>query len=103
MAYEFRGELFDDMAYFDAVNELFDCETTPLRPYEEDQAYEDDDEDGCRFLYSYFPYATPPLLDGNEAAAQPAEGAAGAKEAAKACAGKAEAEEEAEMSAFVQE
>ena len=130
MAYEFRGDLFDDMAYFDAVNERFDCATTPLRPYEEDQAehsalysalhsvlhsalhsvvsiprcgrtrrtrpaslcdqpatpcgrpatlcdqpatlcgrpvytyayvcqaYDDDDEGGCRFLYSYFPYPT---------------------------------------------
>ena len=91
MAYEFRGDLFDDMAYFDAVNEIFDCETTPLRPYEEDQAYEDDDEGGCRFLYSYFPYPTPPLLDGTEAAARPVEGAAGAKEAVKEAGAVAEA------------
>ena len=106
MAYEFRGDLFDDMAYFDAVNEIFDCETTPLRPYEEEQAYEDDDEGGCRFLYSYFPYPTPSLLDGTKAAARPAEGAAGAKEAAKEAAEEAveeragaEAEERAEAEA----
>jgi hypothetical protein len=24
-AYEYRGELFDDMEYFDAVNDLFEC------------------------------------------------------------------------------
>ena len=31
LAYEFRGELFDDLAYFDAANALFECEAIPLQ------------------------------------------------------------------------
>ena len=37
LAYEFRGELFDDLAYFDAANALFECEAIPLLPYEGEQ------------------------------------------------------------------
>ena len=52
-AYEFRGELFDDMAYFDAVNALFDCETISLRPFEGDLAEDDGEE--SRYMYRYTP------------------------------------------------
>ena len=53
LAYEFRGELFDDLVYFDAANALFECEAIPLQPYEGEQAYDEDDEGGSRFLYMY--------------------------------------------------
>ncbi|KAL3914270.1 MAG: hypothetical protein SGPRY_007682 [Prymnesium sp.] len=52
-AYEFRGELFDDLAYFDAANALFECEPISLRPYERELA--DDEEEDVRFLYRYTP------------------------------------------------
>lgn len=51
-AYEFRGELFDDMAYFDAVNALFECEVISLRTFEGDIA---DDDEETRYLYKYTP------------------------------------------------
>ena len=31
LAYEFRGELFDDLAYFEAANARFECEAIPLQ------------------------------------------------------------------------
>ncbi|KAL1524490.1 hypothetical protein AB1Y20_019384 [Prymnesium parvum] len=52
-AYEYRGELFDDIAYFDAVNALFNCEAMPLRHYEGDLA--EDDEEESRYVYWYKP------------------------------------------------
>lgn len=52
MAYEFRGELFDDLEFFDAANELFECETVPLTPWEASQSYADE-EDDVRYLYIY--------------------------------------------------
>lgn len=55
-AYEWRGELFDDMAYFDAANALFDCETEPLTPFEGDLA-DADGEEG-RYIYRYKPLLT---------------------------------------------
>ena len=51
LAYEYRGELFDDLAYFDAANERFECEPFSLRDYEGellDAEYED-----SRWLYTY--------------------------------------------------
>ena len=43
------GELFADLAYFDAISALFDCVSASLRPFEGDLA-EDDGEEG-RFIY----------------------------------------------------
>lgn len=53
LAYEYRGEFFDDMVYFDAANERFECTPTSLRPYEGellDAEYGDEDS---RWLYTY--------------------------------------------------
>ena len=51
LAYEYRGELFDDMAYFDAANSLFEVEPLSLRPYEGD--LEDENDEDARWLYIY--------------------------------------------------
>ena len=50
MAYEFRGELFDDLEFFDAANELFDCSTVSLKPWEGTLSDSDEEE---RYLYMY--------------------------------------------------
>ena len=51
LAYEYRGELFDDMVFFDAANEAFECEPLSLRPYE--GKLEDEEDEDSRWLYTY--------------------------------------------------
>ena len=51
LAYEFRGELLDDFAFFDAANTRFDVEPLSLRPYEGD--LEDENDEDSRWLYKY--------------------------------------------------
>lgn len=51
LAYEYRGELFDDLAYFDAANELFEVEPLSLRAFEGDLL--DEEYEDSRWLYTY--------------------------------------------------
>ena len=53
LAYEYRGELFDDLAYFDAANERFEVEPRSLRDFE-GELLDDEygDEDG-RWVYTH--------------------------------------------------
>jgi predicted nicotinamide N-methyase len=55
VSYEFRGEFFDDLAYFDAANEIFDCETVSLRPFECEFEDKEDPDEETRYLYRYTP------------------------------------------------
>jgi hypothetical protein len=51
LAYEFRGEFFDDVAYFDAANERF--EVTPLSLGEYEGDLKDPSDEESRWLYTY--------------------------------------------------
>lgn len=65
VAYEFRCNLLEDIAYFDAINELFECDAVSLRPYEDGGGGDygeggavpadgdDDDDESSRWLYMY--------------------------------------------------
>ena len=60
LAYEFRCNLLEDIAYFDAINELFECDSISLRPYEDGDGGaavpaddDSDDDDSSRWLYVY--------------------------------------------------
>ena len=53
LAYEYRGEFFDDMVYFDAANERFECTPLSLRPYEGELLDAEYGEEDGRWLYTY--------------------------------------------------
>ena len=61
LAYEYRGEFFDDLCYFDAANECFEVDPLSLREFEGELLDEEyGDEDG-RWIYTYTHKPAPPL------------------------------------------